>query len=193
MVCTIARPPARLPLTFLPHCLNLYQQKRREPPRRMSYRTIFLHLAAAALLLLSPSPAFAEEPPLPPGAETAGNAVPSQIMLRAARLMQAGRGDEATFWFYAGQLRWRSRLNGGPAQDPTGDPLCSRRCSRHLGRPSMLGPSAISPSSSGRSTPCFFGTHIIPIFAGSGCTRADAGRTEGPSRPDRPRSWHDQS
>ncbi|WP_200943482.1 hypothetical protein, partial [Rhizobium sp. Leaf321] len=88
----------------------------------MSNRTIFPHLAVAALFLLGPSTAFAEEPTLPPGAETAGNALPSQIILRAAPLMQAGRGDEATFWFYAGQLRWRSRLSGGPAQDPTGEP-----------------------------------------------------------------------
>jgi len=88
----------------------------------MSYRTILPQLIAAALILLGPPLAFAEEPALPPGAETAGNALPSEIMLRAAPLMQAGNGDEATFWFYAGQLRWRSRLSGGPAQDPTGEP-----------------------------------------------------------------------
>ncbi|MCD7111331.1 hypothetical protein LRX75_20030 [Rhizobium sp. DKSPLA3] len=87
----------------------------------MSYRTILPHLIAAALLLLGPPPAFAEEPALPPGAETAGNALPSDIMLRVAPLMQAGRRDEATFWFYAGQLRWRSRLNASPTQHATGE------------------------------------------------------------------------
>ena len=101
----------------------------------MSNRTIFPHFAAAALFLLGPPLAFAEEPALPPGAETAGNAVPSQIMLRAARLMQAGRGDEATFWFYAGQLRWRSRLSGGPAQDPTGEPALFSSLFETLGPP----------------------------------------------------------
>lgn len=37
-------------------------------------------------------------------------------------LIQAGKGDEATFWFYAGQLRWRSRLRADPDQDPSGEP-----------------------------------------------------------------------
>ena len=101
----------------------------------MSYRTIFPHLAAAALFLLGPPLAFAEDPALPPGAETTGNALPSEIMLRAAPLMQAGSGDEATFWFYAGQLRWRSRLNGGPAQDPTGEPALFSSLIETLGPP----------------------------------------------------------
>lgn len=56
----------------------------------MSYRIILPQLIAAALFLLGPSPAFAEELALPRGAETAGNALPSEIMLRAARLMQGG-------------------------------------------------------------------------------------------------------
>ena len=101
----------------------------------MSYRTMFPHLIAAALFLLGPPLAFAEEPALPPCAETAGNALPSEIMLRAAPLMQAGSGDEATFWFYAGQLRWRSRLNGGPAQDPTGEPALFSSLFETLGPP----------------------------------------------------------
>jgi len=101
----------------------------------MSYRTVFAHLAAAALFLLGPPPAFAEEPALPRGAETAGNALPGEIMLRAAPLMQAGRGDEATFWFYAGQLRWRSRLNANPAQDPTGEPALFSSLFETLGPP----------------------------------------------------------
>ncbi|SEH30911.1 hypothetical protein [Rhizobium sp. NFR12] len=101
----------------------------------MSYCTILPQLIAAALFLLGPSPAFAEELALPPGAETAGNALPGEIMLRAAPLMQAGRGDEATFWFYAGQLRWRSRLNGGPAQDPTGEPALFSSLFETLGPP----------------------------------------------------------
>ncbi|NHT77707.1 hypothetical protein G8E10_18545 [Rhizobiaceae bacterium CRRU44] len=101
----------------------------------MPYRTIFPHLIAAALLLLGPPPAFAEQPALPPGAETAGHALPSDIMLRAAPLMQAGRRDEATFWFYAGQLRWRSRLNASPAQDQTGEPALFSSLFETLGPP----------------------------------------------------------
>jgi hypothetical protein len=101
----------------------------------MSYRTTYLHLIATGLFLLGPSPAFAEEPALPPGAETAGNALPSEIMLRAAPLMQAGNGDEATFWFYAGQLRWRSRLNASRSQDPTGEPALFSSLFKTLGPP----------------------------------------------------------
>jgi len=101
----------------------------------MSYRTILPQLIAAALILLGPPLAFAEEPALPPGAETTGNALPSEIMLRAAPLMQAGSGDEATFWFYAGQLRWRSRLNANPAQDPTGEPALFSSLFDTLGPP----------------------------------------------------------
>ncbi|MGN7295549.1 hypothetical protein [Rhizobium sp. SAFR-030] len=100
----------------------------------MSYRSISPHLIAV-LFLLGPQPAFAEEPTLPPGAETAGNASPSEIMLRAATLMQAGSGDEATFWFYAGQLRWRSRLNASPALDPTGEPALFSSLFETLGPP----------------------------------------------------------
>lgn len=87
----------------------------------MLHRTAFLCPVAAALFLIAQPPAIAREQAFPPGAETAVNALPSELMLRAAPLMQEGKGDEATFWFYAGQLRWRSRLNANPDQDPTGE------------------------------------------------------------------------
>lgn len=79
-------------------------------------------VVAAALVLCPLAPAIAQEPDFPSGAERAGSAPPGEIMLRAAPLMQAGKGDEATFWFYAGQLRWRSRLNADPDQDPSVEP-----------------------------------------------------------------------
>lgn len=104
----------------------------------MFHRTTFSGPLAAALFLLVQPPAFAEEEAFPPGAETAGNALPSEIMLRAAPLMQAGKGDEATFWFYAGQLRWRSRLNANPDQDPTGEPALFSSLFETLG-PSVNG------------------------------------------------------
>lgn len=56
-------------------------------------------------------------------------------MLRAAPLMQAGRRDEATFWFYAGQLRWRSRLNASPTPDLTGEPALFSSLFETLGPP----------------------------------------------------------
>ena len=63
---------------------------------------------------------LAEPPRFPAGAETASRLDPSELMLRAPPLLQTGRGQEAVFWFYAGQLRWRSRLNAHSGQDPTG-------------------------------------------------------------------------
>jgi len=48
---------------------------------------------------------------LPHGRRAAANALPSEIMLRSAPLVQAVENDEATFWLYAGQLHWRSRLD----------------------------------------------------------------------------------
>lgn len=88
----------------------------------MPHRIVPSSLIAAALVLGQLASVIAQEPDFPPGAETAGHAPPSEIMLRAAPLMQVGKSDEATFWFYAGQLRWRSRLNSDPDQDPTGEP-----------------------------------------------------------------------
>ncbi|SFF50576.1 hypothetical protein SAMN05216566_1194 [Aureimonas phyllosphaerae] len=104
----------------------------------MFNRTMHFGLVAAILLLHYSHLALAQDPAFPPGAETAGTAPPSEIMLRAAPLMKAGKGDEATFWFYAGQLRWRSRLNANPDQDPTGEPALFSSLFETLG-PSVNG------------------------------------------------------
>lgn len=39
----------------------------------------------------------------------------------AMRLLEADRGDEAAFWFYAGQLRWRTRLSCVEDIEPAGE------------------------------------------------------------------------
>ncbi|MBB3952590.1 hypothetical protein [Aureimonas jatrophae] len=104
----------------------------------MPCRFTALGRVAAALVVLSSAPCVADETRFPPGAETAGQAPPSEIMLRAAPLMQAGKRDEATFWFYAGQLRWRSRLNAHSHQDPTGEPTLFSALFETLG-PSVNG------------------------------------------------------
>ncbi len=74
------------------------------------------------VLSLFPNLAVAQTSGLPEGAELAATLDPSQMMLKAPPLLKAGRGDEAVFWFYAGQLRWRTRLNADPEQDPSGEP-----------------------------------------------------------------------
>ena len=40
---------------------------------------------------------------------------------RLNRLWEAGRKDEAVFFFYLGQLRFRARLIANPNGDPTGE------------------------------------------------------------------------
>ena len=76
----------------------------------------------AALLVCVATPSRAGDQTFPPGAETMARSHPSELMMKAPALLQSGKSEEATFWFYAGQLRWRSRLNADPAQDPTGEP-----------------------------------------------------------------------
>ena len=71
-------------------------------------------------LCLAAWPTRAE--PWPGGAEALAKAHPSELVAKAPALMAAGRPEEATFWFYAGQLRWRARLAANPAQDPSGEP-----------------------------------------------------------------------
>ncbi len=77
--------------------------------------------ALLAAALLGSVPASAAEP-WPQGAEALAQAHPSELMGKAPALMASGRQDEATFWFYAGQLRWRASLQAKPEQDPTGEP-----------------------------------------------------------------------
>lgn len=50
------------------------------------------------------------------------NEHPSAYYLFAARLFVEGKKDEAVFWFYVGQLRYRVYLTANPALDPSGDP-----------------------------------------------------------------------
>jgi hypothetical protein len=48
---------------------------------------------------------------------------PVAMMLLAKRLFDAGRKDEAVFWFYEAQLRWRARLRQNPELGQGGGPL----------------------------------------------------------------------
>lgn len=48
---------------------------------------------------------------------------PAELVKRAATLFGAGDRDEAVFWFYLGQLRYRTHLLARKGQlDPSGDP-----------------------------------------------------------------------
>ena len=46
---------------------------------------------------------------------------PVAYLVMATKLFQSGQKDEAVFWFYLGQLRYRTHLMARPKLDPTGD------------------------------------------------------------------------
>lgn len=89
----------------------------------MSPRTAYRFFRRSLIVLLViAAPTLARADDFPAGAETAATLHPSQLMLKAPPLMAAGQQKEASFWYYAGQLRWRTRLAADPGQDPTGEP-----------------------------------------------------------------------
>lgn len=59
---------------------------------------------------------------------------PSFYYVLAARLFEAGRRDEATFWFYAGQLRYRTRLACHPGLAPDTEPALFGSLQEAVGR-----------------------------------------------------------
>jgi hypothetical protein len=60
---------------------------------------------------------------------------PAVYFVLARKLFEAGRKDEATFWYYAGQLRYRFYLKATPGLDPSGDPALFGSLSEVIGRP----------------------------------------------------------
>src|SRR3954470_23971828 len=55
---------------------------------------------------------------------------PASYIMLAAKLFQAGRRDDAVFWFYLGQLRYRTHLAARRASIRAATGRCSRRSSR---------------------------------------------------------------
>lgn len=60
---------------------------------------------------------------------------PVASMLLAKRLFESGQKDQAVFWFYLGQLRYRAYLMANPGLDPTGEPALFSSLMEVLGRP----------------------------------------------------------
>lgn len=52
----------------------------------------------------------------------------------AGRLFGEGKKDEAIFWFYVGQLRYRFHLKANPNLDPGGDPALFGSLSATVGQ-----------------------------------------------------------
>jgi len=60
---------------------------------------------------------------------------PAAYYALAKRLFEQGERDEAVFWFYAGQIRYRAYLIGNPKLPPDGDPALFASLSEVVGRP----------------------------------------------------------
>jgi len=86
-------------------------------------------LAVSALAIFPPSPAPAAQ------ADYVKIGTYSDMMMRAATLFSEGEHDRATFWFYAGQLRFRSYLVANPDIDPSGGPALFASLMETVGRP----------------------------------------------------------
>ncbi len=63
------------------------------------------------------------------------DAHPANYYVLAQKLFESGKRDEAIFWFYAGQLRYRFHLAAHPDLEPSGDPALFSSLSEVLGRP----------------------------------------------------------
>jgi hypothetical protein len=63
------------------------------------------------------------------------NQHPSTYYILAQKLFESGKKDEAVFWFYAGQLRYRFHLMSNPDLDPSGDAALFASLSEVIGRP----------------------------------------------------------
>ena len=63
------------------------------------------------------------------------DAHPATYMILATKLFEAGRKDDAVFWLYAGQLRYRFLLAAHPEADPSGDKALFASLHEVVGRP----------------------------------------------------------
>jgi hypothetical protein len=90
----------------------------------------------AFFFLLSTVPAFAQDfhaMPVDQLKAEVPNAHPSGYYVLASRLYDRGDEDEAVFWFYAGQLRYRTHLACNPDLPPDGDPALFSALSEVIG------------------------------------------------------------
>jgi hypothetical protein len=61
---------------------------------------------------------------------------PSGLYILAQKLFASGQKDEAVFWYYAGQLRYRVYLTVNKSKlDPSGDPAVFSALTEEIGRP----------------------------------------------------------
>ena len=59
---------------------------------------------------------------------------PSALYILAGKLFSEGKKDEAIFWFYVGQIRYRFLLGADPKLDPSGEPAVFSALQNTVGR-----------------------------------------------------------
>jgi hypothetical protein len=99
-------------------------------------------LIACGLFLVVVAPSWAELPRVPGDRMTTAQiekgapAVhPATLYVLAQRLFAEGRKDEAVFWYYVGQLRFRFYLAVNPHLESSGDPALFSVLSDVVGNP----------------------------------------------------------
>lgn len=60
---------------------------------------------------------------------------PSGIYVLAEKLLNEGKKDDAVFWFYVGQIRFRAHLMANPNLNPSGDPAIFNAFNYKIGAP----------------------------------------------------------
>ena len=60
---------------------------------------------------------------------------PAAYFVLAKKEFEAGRRDEAVFWLYLGQVRYRAHLRARPNLEPSGDPALFSSLMEVVGRP----------------------------------------------------------
>jgi hypothetical protein len=103
----------------------------RRPMRSVVIGSLLV-LAALAAAGAGDDPAKKTPEQLKKGIE---NQHPSTYYILAQKLFESGKKDEAVFWFYAGQLRYRFHLMANPNLEPSGDPALLASLSEVIGRP----------------------------------------------------------
>lgn len=97
-------------------------------------RILSIFVLVAAFAGCASSPAHSLDPDLDSSPEQAADAHPAQMYHHAGRLLEAGDMNEAAFWFYAGQLRYRVHLMARPDLPPDGDPALFASLNAVLGQ-----------------------------------------------------------
>jgi hypothetical protein len=104
----------------------------------MPRRTLWLFLVLFVFASVAPAVTSPDDPmkktpeQLMKGIE---NQHPSTYYILATKLFEKGKKDDAVFWFYVGQLRFRFHVSANPNLDPSGEPALLASLNAVIGQP----------------------------------------------------------